>query len=89
VFATQGQAVLFGSVDGCVLVWDKDKGAIVYGLAHEEGDIIQAVASFNGALNREGCLLTGTNKGNLAWWSEPVAAGSGDSNNHKRARTTK
>jgi hypothetical protein len=37
VFATQGQAVLFGSVEGCVLVWDKDKGAIVYGLAHEEG----------------------------------------------------
>lgn len=37
VFATQGQAVLFGSVEGCVLVWDRKKGAIVYGLAHEEG----------------------------------------------------
>ena len=37
VFATQGQAVLFGSVEGCVLVWDRKKGAIVYGLAHDEG----------------------------------------------------
>lgn len=37
VFATQGQAVLFGCVEGCVLVWDRKKGAIVYGLAHEEG----------------------------------------------------
>jgi hypothetical protein len=37
VFATQGQAVLYGSVEGCVLVWDRKKGAVVYGLAHEEG----------------------------------------------------
>lgn len=36
-FATQGQAVLFGCVDGCVLVWDRKKGAIVYGLEHEDG----------------------------------------------------
>lgn len=36
-FATQGQAVLFGSVDGCVLVWDQKKGSIVYGLEHGEG----------------------------------------------------
>lgn len=36
-FATKGQAVLFGSVEGCVLIWDKKKAAIVYGLEHEEG----------------------------------------------------
>lgn len=36
-FATQGQAILFGNVEGCVLVWDRKKGAIVYGLEHEEG----------------------------------------------------
>ncbi|KAF8229556.1 hypothetical protein L208DRAFT_1459814 [Tricholoma matsutake] len=89
VFATQGQAVLFGSVEGCVLVWDRKKGAIVYGLAHEEGDIIQAVASFDGALNREGCLLTGTSRGHLAWWSQPLSSPNGDSNVYKRARTMK
>jgi hypothetical protein len=38
VFATQGQAVLFGSVEGCVLVWDRKKGAIVYALEHDEGE---------------------------------------------------
>lgn len=37
LFATRGQAILFGSVEGCVLVWDKKKAAIVYGLEHEEG----------------------------------------------------
>lgn len=37
LFATQGQAILFGSVEGCVLVWDRKKGAIVYGLEHDEG----------------------------------------------------
>ncbi|KAJ6620317.1 hypothetical protein B0H10DRAFT_2022290 [Mycena sp. CBHHK59/15] len=44
VFATQGQAVLFGTVEGCVLVWDKAKGAIVYGMEHEDDDLIHAVA---------------------------------------------
>ncbi|KAG5723954.1 hypothetical protein E4T56_gene9735 [Termitomyces sp. T112] len=74
VFATEGQAVLFGSVEGCVLVWDRKKAVIVYGLEHEEGDTIQAVASFDGPTNREGYLLTGTKSGKLSWWSQPVAA---------------
>ena len=37
VFATNGQAVLYGIVNGCALVWDRKKGAIVYGLKHPEG----------------------------------------------------
>ncbi|KAG6865668.1 hypothetical protein C0991_000438 [Blastosporella zonata] len=74
VFATEGQAVLFGSVGGCVLVWDRKKAVIVYGLEHEEDDTIQAVASFNGPTNREGYLVTGTKSGQLSWWSQPVAA---------------
>ncbi|KAG6845203.1 hypothetical protein H0H87_012530 [Tephrocybe sp. NHM501043] len=74
VFATEGQAVLFGSVEGCVLVWDRKKAAIVYGLEHEEDDSIQAVASFNGPTNRDGYLVTGTKSGQLSWWSQPVAA---------------
>ncbi|KAG6907454.1 hypothetical protein DXG01_008838 [Tephrocybe rancida] len=74
VFATEGQAVLFGSVEGCVLVWDRKKAVIVYGLEHEEDDTIQAVASFNGPTNRDGYLVTGTKSGQLSWWSQPVAA---------------
>lgn len=37
VFATRGQAVLFGVVNSCTLIWDRKKGVIVYGLKHEEG----------------------------------------------------
>lgn len=37
VFATKGQAVLHGTLNGCALVWDKRKGTIVYGLKHPEG----------------------------------------------------
>ena len=35
--ATQGQAIVFGTVDSCALVWDRKKGTIVYGLEHDEG----------------------------------------------------
>ena len=42
VFANQGQIVLFGSMNGCVLVWDKNNGNIVCGLDHCEGDIVPA-----------------------------------------------
>lgn len=37
VFATKAQAILMGSIEGCVPVWDKKKGSIVYGLEHEPG----------------------------------------------------
>ncbi|KAG5652013.1 hypothetical protein H0H81_006595 [Sphagnurus paluster] len=85
VFATDGQAVLFGSVQGCVLVWDRKRGNIVYGLEHEEEDTVQAVASFDGPTNKEGFLVTGTKGGQLTWWSQPVAAPQGDEP-HKRAK---
>lgn len=39
VFASQGQTVLFGSVEGCVLVWDKNKGNILFALDHCEGGL--------------------------------------------------
>jgi hypothetical protein len=38
VFSSGGQAVLFGNMDGCVLVWDKDKGDVVVGLDHGKGE---------------------------------------------------
>lgn len=39
-FAANGQAVIFGSVDGCALVWDTKKSAVVYALEHEEGGLL-------------------------------------------------
>jgi len=40
VFANDGQKVLFGSMNGCVLVWDKMKGDVMCGLDHCEGGTI-------------------------------------------------
>ena len=37
LFAARGAALLFGSVHGCVLVWDRVSGAVVHGLYHGEG----------------------------------------------------
>jgi hypothetical protein len=39
VFANQGRMVLFGSTNGCVLVWDKNNGNVVCGLDHCEGEM--------------------------------------------------
>ncbi|KAK0458491.1 WD40-repeat-containing domain protein [Desarmillaria tabescens] len=68
VLVANGQGVLHGSSGGCVLIWDMKKGSLVYGLEHEEDDIIQAVAGFDGA---SGCILTGTKQGYLYWWPQP------------------
>ena len=38
VFAAAGQTVIFGSVEGCVLVWDKTKATVSYGLEHDKGE---------------------------------------------------
>jgi hypothetical protein len=46
VFATKGQAVLYGTVNGCALVWDRKKGTIVYGLKHPEGENLSLVYTF-------------------------------------------
>lgn len=37
-FAAAGQMVLFGAEDGCVLVWDRIKATVSYGLEHEKGE---------------------------------------------------
>ncbi|KAF8968318.1 hypothetical protein BDZ97DRAFT_1916158 [Flammula alnicola] len=74
IFATKGQAVLYGTVNGCALVWDRKKGMIVYGLKHPEGDPVQAAATFDGRPGVEGWMITGTKEGRLFWWPQPVAA---------------
>lgn len=38
VFASRGQTILFGSVEGCVLVWDRNNADVIYGLDHGEGE---------------------------------------------------
>jgi hypothetical protein len=39
IFATGGQAVVSGISNGCVLVWDRKKGNMVYGLKHGIGNV--------------------------------------------------
>ncbi|KAJ6500645.1 hypothetical protein C8R45DRAFT_820457, partial [Mycena sanguinolenta] len=39
IFSTQGKRVVFGTVDGCLLVWDALKGAILYGMEQPEGEL--------------------------------------------------
>lgn len=37
LFATKGQAVVFGVIDGSILVWNRKKATVVYGLKHPPG----------------------------------------------------
>jgi hypothetical protein len=57
IFTSRGRAVLFGTVEGCVLVWDKSHGDIVYGLDHGKG-ISFAYTLSHHALSR--CLAEDT-----------------------------
>ncbi|TEB36320.1 hypothetical protein FA13DRAFT_1771708, partial [Coprinellus micaceus] len=84
--ATQGQAIVFGTMDSCALVWDRKKGNVVYGLEHEEDEIIQATAAVDSVGDREGCMLTGTRSGHLCWWALPVAAGQGEGKPPKKQK---
>lgn len=40
IFATNGQAVVNGSSNGCAFVWDRKKGNMVYGLKHGTGTVL-------------------------------------------------
>jgi len=71
MFANQGQTVLFGSVEGCVLVWDKSNGNVLCALDHCEDDIIQTIAIFERNTATDCSLITGTKQGLLNWWSQP------------------
>lgn len=80
LFAARGASLLFGSVQGCVMVWDRASGAVVHGLSHGEDTSIQAVASFDGNQTFDGYILTGTRQGQLTWFAQPPADGSGNRN---------
>ncbi|KAK2460668.1 hypothetical protein APHAL10511_007138 [Amanita phalloides] len=66
IFAATGQAVLFGTVGGCVLVWDRNRATVSYGLEHDKNDVIQAVSCMDGQ------ILTGTQQGQLLWWTQTL-----------------
>ncbi|KAF9484904.1 WD40 repeat-like protein [Pholiota conissans] len=87
VFATKGQAVVYGTINGCALVWDRKKGSIVYGLKHPEGDPVQVAATFDGRPGFDGFMMTGTKQGRLFWWPVPQAKSStGTPNASERKR---
>ncbi|KAG7453000.1 WD40 repeat-like protein [Guyanagaster necrorhizus] len=89
VFVANGQGVLHGSSGGCVLIWDTKKGSLVYGLEHEEDDIIQAAAGFDGSPAKDGCIITGTKQGHLSWWSQPSQSESMDADKCGTDKRTK
>ncbi|KAA1477128.1 WD40 repeat-like protein [Dentipellis sp. KUC8613] len=77
LFTSKGSVVLFGSVDGCVLLWDKDKAEVSCGLDLGEGAVAQAVGSFTSRSSpAENCLVTGSKDGKLTWWPQPSATDS-------------
>ncbi|KAL4065204.1 WD40-repeat-containing domain protein [Scleroderma citrinum] len=70
VFANSCRSVLFGTIDNNLLVWDKTKGEIIYGLDHD-GEQAQAIACFDKGPNAY--IVTGTKSGLLCWWKPPPA----------------
>jgi hypothetical protein len=49
----------------------------IYGLVSDLLILTIPSQSFDGALRKEGCLVTGTNRGQLAWWSQPLVSSNG------------
>ncbi|KAH8824699.1 hypothetical protein DL96DRAFT_1614769 [Flagelloscypha sp. PMI_526] len=72
-FAANAQAVIYGNVAGCGLVWDTKKCAVVYALEHDEDDEITTLAVFKGQI-KGGDMVTGTKNGELVWWLQPVSS---------------
>ncbi|KAL0576210.1 hypothetical protein V5O48_005777 [Marasmius crinis-equi] len=90
-FAAQGQGVVFGSSEGCAVVWDTKSGVPVYGLDHriQDDDTIEAAASYDANGSRPGCLLTGTKSGLLSWWPQPNSKVSDGPSDFKGGRLTR
>ncbi|KAI0078147.1 hypothetical protein K474DRAFT_1771230 [Panus rudis PR-1116 ss-1] len=82
LFTNKSQAVLFGALQGCVMVWERSTAEIMYGMSHGEDDVIQAVSYFEGGPSSAGQIITGTRKGQLTWFTEPTL----DAQARKRAK---
>ena len=44
VLANKSQSVVFGTVKGCVAVWDRSTADVSYGMSHAEDDRVMAVS---------------------------------------------
>ncbi|KAF9068344.1 hypothetical protein BDP27DRAFT_1327490 [Rhodocollybia butyracea] len=78
VFTARGQGVLFGDINGCALIWDTQKGSLVYGLDHGVGEVDSGedeVVSAAVSMEAPKCIVTGTKTGRLCWWSQPATGG--------------
>ncbi|THH21090.1 hypothetical protein EW146_g386 [Bondarzewia mesenterica] len=72
LFTSKENLILFGCIDGNVLVWDKKKAEVVCGLDHGEDVVTQAVGTYiSKSPDAEHCLVTGSQNGKLTWWSQP------------------
>ncbi|TFY76390.1 hypothetical protein EWM64_g7622 [Hericium alpestre] len=87
LFTSKDSLIMFGTVDGCVLLWDKDKAVISCGLDLGEGAVAQAVGSFTSrSSSSENCLVTGSKDGKLTWWPQPSISDI-EEFSHKRMKT--
>ncbi|ETW85403.1 hypothetical protein HETIRDRAFT_407473 [Heterobasidion irregulare TC 32-1] len=74
-FTSKGKGVLFGCVDGNVIVWDKNKAEPMCGLDHGEDVVTQAVGSYiSKSSNVDFWLVTGSDDGRLTWWMQPQSS---------------
>ncbi|TCD70598.1 hypothetical protein EIP91_002628 [Steccherinum ochraceum] len=84
-FTNNGTCVSFGSVRGCVLVWNKTSGEIQYGFKHNDEDELHVVSCFSTTANLAGLILTGTRNGQLTWFTPPPTD-AGPPSTRKRAK---
>ncbi|KAI0059139.1 WD40 repeat-like protein [Artomyces pyxidatus] len=84
LFTARDSKVIFASVDGYVLLWDKNRAEVICGLDHGEGSIAQAIGSCRGG--GFAGLVTGSQDGKLTWWAE--TADLVDDSPYKRLKTS-
>ncbi|KIP10286.1 hypothetical protein PHLGIDRAFT_249281 [Phlebiopsis gigantea 11061_1 CR5-6] len=75
LFAARGACLLFGTAQGCIMVWDRGTRGVVHGLYLGEEHTVQAVASFDGGQAVDGHVLAGTRQGQLTWFPQPPVDG--------------
>lgn len=44
LFANRSQAIIYGAVRGCLMVWDRSTADVSYGMAHGENDQVLAIS---------------------------------------------
>lgn len=74
LFAAGGKAVVYGTSQGCALVWDTLKAQVVYGMNNSEDDPITCAAAFDGHDGKPGYILTGSKSGQIVWWAQPSSS---------------